>query len=171
LCTAARSESRTMSGLTATSPGAPLTAAEAEVAARHLELAAAAASVVRIEVMTLGADRAEAAQVDAVADQLCSATVGPAEPVGHGEPSARAAVNGAPGLVAVSPDMVRLSDLAAVHNMATLTGWPLLGVVVLRLPRWPWWRWHLPRRAAPSVPGAPAPLTASTAPTTQGRPG
>jgi capsular polysaccharide biosynthesis protein len=142
-----------------------LSAAEAEVAARHLELAAAAAGVVRIEVMTLSADRAEAVLVDAVADQLCSATAGPAEPVGQADhqlsrsgarelPAGMAAEmrrdrsGDSPGLVAVSPDVVRLADLAAVQNMTTLTGWPLLGVVVLRMPRTPWWRWLLLRRAA-----------------------
>jgi capsular polysaccharide biosynthesis protein len=148
-----------------------LSPAEAEMAARHLELAAAAAGVVCIEVMTLSADRAEAALVDVVADQLCSATSGPAEPVGHADvPLARTRppelparlsadahrdkAGDRPGLVAVSPDVVRLADLAAVQNMTTLTGWPLLGVVVLRMPRTPWWRWQLLRRAATA--GAPA---------------
>jgi capsular polysaccharide biosynthesis protein len=132
-----------------------LSAAEADMAARHLELAAAAAGAVRIEVMTLSADRAEAVLVDVVADQLCSATAGPAEPVGHADlPLARTGPPDRPGLVAVSPDVVRLADLAAVHNMTTLTGWPLLGVVVLRMPRTPWWRWQLLRRATAT--GAPA---------------
>lgn len=147
-----------------------LSDAEAEVAARHLELAAAAAGVVRIEVMTLSADRAEAVLVDGVADQLCSATTGQVEPVSHADlPLARTAASGPaagrsdtrrdglgdrPGLVVVSPDVVRLADLAAVHNMTTLTGWPLLGVIVLRTPSTPWWRWQLLRRATTAVPQA-----------------
>jgi capsular polysaccharide biosynthesis protein len=140
-----------------------LSDAEADVAARHLELAAAAAGVVSVEVMTLSADRAEAVLVEVVADPLCSATTGQVEPVSHADlPLARTAAPGKaggrpdprrdglgdrPGLVVVSPDVVRLADLAAVHNMTTLTGWPLLGVIVLRTPSTPWWRWQLLRRA------------------------
>lgn len=123
-------------------------------AAEHVELAARAAGVGRVEVMSLVPDldiRGFVAALDSALDASDSnrGESGPTlwRPVALGPAGGRGprvmpgsrrngvVVAGDPnraGLVLVTPDQARLADLEPVRNLLTITSWPLLGVVVYR---------------------------------------
>ena len=120
------------------------------VAARHVELAAVAAGVARVEVMSLERAVDVSRFLEYLEDELVSAVVHGVDPLLRpGRPAAvrggrsdaraqRRSASGAggdergTGLVVVVPDVIRLAALEPARNLLSITGWPLLGVVVFR---------------------------------------
>ena len=131
---------------------------EVAAAARHVELAALAGGVDRVEVMCLDAAVDLEGFVDLLDAEQSEAEVREADLVvpaggrfvpgsaasrfaaraGRG-PSSRGADARSIGLVVVTPRVVRLTGLQPVQNLLTITSWPLLGVVVYRPAHR---RWH-----------------------------
>jgi hypothetical protein len=122
------------------------------IAARHVELAALAGDVTRVEVMSLERDLDVSRFLEYLDDELTTPLVhGGASLVGTqrrpvwqaGRPEGLGRIDRRPasgpgaeerrtGLVVIVPDVVRLTALEPARNLLSITGWPLLGVVVFR---------------------------------------
>jgi hypothetical protein len=122
------------------------------VAARHVELAAAGSGVARIELMSLEPAVDTRRFTEYLDDELTSELVHGMELLSQsGRPATtrsgwadsatrtdrRISSNGGSderrtGLVVIVPDAVRLSALEPVRNLLSITGWPLVGIVVFR---------------------------------------
>ena len=116
------------------------------VAARHVELAAVAAGVHRVEMMSLERVVDVSRLLEFLDDELTAAVVHGVDPVlrpgrrppGRSDVGGRAdgrsvsssIGDGRTGLVVVVPDVVRLADLEPARNLVSITGWPLLGAIV-----------------------------------------
>ena len=144
------------------------------VAARHVELAAVAAGVRRVEMMSLERVVDVSRLLEFLDDELTSAVVHGMDPVlrpgrrspglsdvggrADGRSVSSSIGDGRTGLVVVVPDVVRLADLEPARNLVSITGWPLLGAIVFpRTPRYLPPR-H-PRDRKPSEDVAPPRLT------------
>jgi hypothetical protein len=120
------------------------------LAARHVELAGLAGGVTRVEVMSLDRDVDVSRFLEYLDDELTtpivhgvtpllstrSAPVG-RRPEGLGRTDRRPAAGPGgserhTGLVVIVPDVVRQTALEPARNLLSITGWPLLGVVVFR---------------------------------------
>jgi hypothetical protein len=111
-----------------------------------VELAAMAAGVHRVEMMSLERVVDVSRLLEFLDDELTSAVVHGVEPVlrpsqrppglsdvkGRADGRAVSSSNGdgRTGLVVVVPDVVRLADLEPARNLVSITGWPLLGAIV-----------------------------------------
>jgi hypothetical protein len=116
------------------------------VAARHVELAAVAAGVHRVEMMSLERVVDVSRLLEFLDDELTSAVVHGVDPVlrsarrppglsdvggrADGRSGSSSNGDGRTGLVVVVPDVVRLADLEPARNLVSITGWPLLGAIV-----------------------------------------
>ena len=122
--------------------GAPDDWAVAEVAeaAMHVEMAAAGADVRRVEL--IGADRRTdlahiAEAIGTAAPRIAVSHVdaraarrGAGPSVGAVRRSVARDLSGRRGLVLVVPSAVRLSDLDPLKDFVSISGWPLLGIIV-----------------------------------------
>jgi hypothetical protein len=122
------------------------------IAARHVELAALAGAVTRVEVMSLERDVDVSRFLEYLDDELTTPVVhGGASLLGTqrrpiwqgGRSEGLGRIDRRPmtgpgaqerrtGLVVIVPDVVRLTALEPARNLLSITGWPLLGVVVFR---------------------------------------
>jgi hypothetical protein len=122
------------------------------IAARHVELAALAGAVTRVEVMSLERDVDVSRFLEYLDDELTTPVVqggasllgtqrrpiwqgGRSEGLGRIDRrpmSGPGAEERRTGLVVIVPDVIRLTALEPARNLLSITGWPLLGVVVFR---------------------------------------
>jgi hypothetical protein len=118
-------------------------AADVAEAAMHVELVAVAAGVQQVRLMALDRQVDLSNLVQVLGDSLKTATVQEADmpTARRRRPGARAtdlelepspAEGGGDrvGLVLVAPTVVKLADLDPVKDFLTISGWPLLGVIV-----------------------------------------
>ena len=117
-------------------------AADIAEAAMHVELVAVAAGVQHVRLMALDRQVDLASLVETLGEPLKTATVEQAEmPTARRRrpgsrtgqelevPNAQAG-NPAIGLVLVAPTVLKLADLDPVKDFLTISGWPLLGLIV-----------------------------------------
>jgi hypothetical protein len=118
--------------------------ADVAEAAMHVELVAVAAGVQQVRLMALDRQLDLTNLVDALGNSLKTATVQQAE-----TPTARRRRTGKAGqepdtpqngdsrvgLVLVTPSVVKLTELDPVKDFLTISGWPLLGVIVYQAQR------------------------------------
>lgn len=117
-------------------------AADVAEAAMHVELVAVAAGVQQVRLMALDRQVDLSNLVQILGDSLKTATVQQADmpTARRRRPGARAglepeavqpeAEGGRIGLVLVAPTVLKLADLDPVRDFLTISGWPLLGVIV-----------------------------------------
>jgi hypothetical protein len=117
-------------------------AADVAEAAMHVELVAVAAGVQQVRLMALDRQVDLSNLVQILGDSLKTATVQQADmpTARRRRPGARAelepealppeADGGRIGLVLVAPTVLKLADLDPVKDFLTISGWPLLGVIV-----------------------------------------
>jgi capsular polysaccharide biosynthesis protein len=122
-------------------------AADVAEAAMHVELVAVAAGVQQVRLMALDRQVDLSNLVQILGDSLKTATVQQADmpTARRRRPGARAALEpealqpegegGRIGLVLVAPTVLKLADLDPVKDFLTISGWPLLGVIVYQSPR------------------------------------
>lgn len=121
-------------------------AADVAEAAMHVELVAVAAGVQQVRLMALDRQVDLSNLVQILGDSLKTATVQQADmPTARRRPGARAELEpealqsegegGRIGLVLVAPTVLKLADLDPVKDFLTISGWPLLGVIVYQSPR------------------------------------
>jgi hypothetical protein len=108
-------------------PGPPQRCQRKDITAtaRHVELAALAAEVVRVEVISLDETVDISGFVALLDHELTSAAV-------HRADLLAVAGRRGTGLVVIAPDVVHRTSLDPARNLMHITGWPLLGVVVFR---------------------------------------
>jgi len=119
--------------------------ADVAEAAMHVELVAVAAGVKQVRLMALDRQVDLSNLVHALGDSLKTATVQQAEtPTARRrragakagqEPDVPQDGNGQIGLVLVTPSVVKLAELDPVKDFLTISGWPLLGVIVYHAQR------------------------------------
>ena len=117
-------------------------AADVAEAAMHVELVAVAAGVQQVRLMALDRQVDLSNLVQILGDSLKTATVQQADmpTARRRRPGARAGLEpeavqpegdgGRIGLVLVAPTVLKLADLDPVKDFLTISGWPLLGVIV-----------------------------------------
>jgi capsular polysaccharide biosynthesis protein len=117
-------------------------AADVAEAAMHVELVAVAADVQQVRLMALDRQVDLSNLVQILGDSLKTATVQQADmpTARRRRPGARAGLEpeapqpegdgGRIGLVLVAPTVLKLADLDPVKDFLTISGWPLLGVIV-----------------------------------------
>ncbi|HET9559777.1 MAG TPA: hypothetical protein VFS70_21760 [Actinomycetota bacterium] len=117
-------------------------AADVAEAAMHVELVAVAAGVQQVRLMALDRQVDLSNLVQTLGDSLKTATVQQADmpTARRRRPGARAGLEpeavqpegdgGRIGLVLVAPTVLKLADLDPVKDFLTISGWPLLGVIV-----------------------------------------
>ena len=117
-------------------------AADGAEAAMHVELVAVAAGVQQVRLMALDRQVDLSNLVQILGDSLKTATVQQADmpTARRRRPGARAGLEpeavqpegdgGRIGLVLVAPTVLKLADLDPVKDFLTISGWPLLGVIV-----------------------------------------
>ena len=123
-------------------------AADVAEAAMHVELVAVAAGVQQVRLMALDRQIDLSNLVQILGDSLKTATVQQADmpTARRRRPGARAELEpealqpegeggGRIGLVLVAPTVLKLADLDPVKDFLTISGWPLLGVIVYQSPR------------------------------------
>ncbi|HEX5882193.1 MAG TPA: hypothetical protein VF468_28335 [Actinomycetota bacterium] len=122
-------------------------AADVAEAAMHVELVAVAAGVQQVRLMALDRQVDLSNLVQILGDSLKTATVQQADmpTARRRRPGARAELEpealqsegegGRIGLVLVAPTVLKLADLDPVKDFLTISGWPLLGVIVYQSPR------------------------------------
>jgi capsular polysaccharide biosynthesis protein len=121
-------------------------AADVAEAAMHVELVAVAAGVQQVRLMALDRQVDLSNLVQILGDSLKTATVQQADmPTARRRPGSRAGLEleapqpeadgGRIGLVLVAPTVLKLADLDPVKDFLTISGWPLLGVIVYQSPR------------------------------------
>ena len=123
-------------------------AADVAEAAMHVELVAVAAGVQQVRLMALDRQVDLSNLVQILGDSLKTATVQQADmpTARRRRPGARAELEpealqpegeggGRIGLVLVAPTVLKLADLDPVKDFLTISGWPLLGVIVYQTPR------------------------------------
>lgn len=122
-------------------------AADVAEAAMHVELVAVAAGVQQVRLMALDRQVDLSNLVQILGDSLKTATVQQADmpTARRRRPGARAELEpealqsegegGRIGLVLVAPTVLKLVDLDPVKDFLTISGWPLLGVIVYQSPR------------------------------------
>ena len=122
-------------------------AADVAEAAMHVELVAVAAGVQQVRLMALDRQVDLSNLVQILGDSLKTATVQQADmpTARRRRPGARAGLEpeavqpegdgGRIGLVLVAPTVLKLADLDPVKDFLTISGWPLLGVIVYQSPR------------------------------------
>ena len=122
-------------------------AADVAEAAMHVELVAVAAGVQQVRLMALDRQVDLSNLVQILGDSLKTATVQQADmpTARRRRPGARAELEpealqsegegGRIGLVLVAPTVLKLADLDPVKDFLTISGWPLLGVIVYQAPR------------------------------------
>jgi hypothetical protein len=111
----------------------------------HVELVAVAAGVQQVRLMALDRQLDLSNLVHALGDSLKTATVQQAETPtarrrragvkGAQEPEAAQNGDSRVGLVLVTPTVVKLAELDPVKDFLTISGWPLLGVIVYQAQR------------------------------------
>ena len=113
----------------------------------HVELVAVAAGVQQVRLMALDRQVDLSNLVQTLGDSLKTATVQQADmpTARRRRPGSRAGLEleapqpegdgGRIGLVLVAPTVLRLADLDPVKDFLTISGWPLLGVIVYQSPR------------------------------------
>ena len=114
----------------------------------HVELVAVAAGVQQVRLMALDRQVDLSNLVQILCDSLKTATVQQADmpTARRRRPGARAELEpgvlqpegeggGRIGLVLVAPTVLKLADLDPVKDFLTISGWPLLGVIVYQSPR------------------------------------
>ena len=113
----------------------------------HVELVAVAAGVQQVRLMALDRQVDLSNLVQILGDSLKTATVQQADmpTARRRRPGARAELEpealqsegegGRIGLVLVAPTVLKLADLDPVKDFLTISGWPLLGVIVYQSPR------------------------------------
>ena len=118
--------------------------ADVAEAAMHVELVAVAAGVKQVRLMALDRQVDLSNLVHSLGDSLKTATVQQAEtPTARRrragakgqEPDVPQDGNGQVGLVLVTPSVVKLAELDPVKDFLTISGWPLLGVIVYQAQR------------------------------------
>ena len=117
-------------------------AADVAEAAMHVELVAVAAGVQQVRLMALDRQVDLSNLVQILGDSLKTATVQQADmpTARRRRPGARAGLEpeavqpegdgGRIGLVLVAPTVLKMADLDPVKDFLTISGWPLLGVIV-----------------------------------------
>ena len=117
-------------------------AADVAEAAMHVELVSVAAGVQQVRLMALDRQVDLSNLVQILGDSLKTATVQQADmpTARRRRPGARAGLEpeavqpegdgGRIGLVLVAPTVLKLADLDPVKDFLTISGWPLLGVIV-----------------------------------------
>jgi uncharacterized protein involved in exopolysaccharide biosynthesis len=122
-------------------------AADVAEAAMHVELVAVAAGVQQVRLMALDRQVDLSNLVQVLGDSLKTATVQQADmpTARRRRPGSRAGMElevpqpepdgGRIGLVLVAPTVLKLADLDPVKDFLTISGWPLLGVIVYQPPR------------------------------------
>jgi hypothetical protein len=117
-------------------------AADVAEAAMHVELVAVAAGVQQVRLMALDRQVDLSNLVQILGDSLKTATVQQADmpTARRRRPGSRAELEpealqpegdgGRIGLVLVAPTVLKLADLDPVKDFLTISGWPLLGVIV-----------------------------------------
>jgi capsular polysaccharide biosynthesis protein len=122
-------------------------AADVAEAAMHVELVAVAAGVQHVRLMALDRQVDLSNLVQILGDSLKTATVQQADmpTARRRRPGSRAGLEpetlqpegdgGRIGLVLVAPTVLKLADLDPVKDFLTISGWPLLGVIVYQSPR------------------------------------
>lgn len=122
-------------------------AADVAEAAMHVELVAVAAGVQQVRLMALDRQVDLSNLVQILGDSLKTATVQQADmpTARRRRPGSRAGLEpetlqpegdgGRIGLVLVAPTVLKLTDLDPVKDFLTISGWPLLGVIVYQSPR------------------------------------
>jgi capsular polysaccharide biosynthesis protein len=117
-------------------------AADVAEAAMHVELVAVAAGVQQVRLMALDRQVDLSNLVQILGDSLKTATVQQADmpTARRRRPGSRAGLEpealqsegdgGRIGLVLVAPTVLKLADLDPVKDFLTISGWPLLGVIV-----------------------------------------
>jgi hypothetical protein len=111
----------------------------------HVELVAVAAGVQQVRLMALDRQVDLSNLVQILGDSLKTATVQQADMPTARRRGSRAGLEleapqpesdgGRIGLVLVAPTVLRLADLDPVKDFLTISGWPLLGVIVYQSPR------------------------------------
>jgi hypothetical protein len=112
-------------------------------AAMHIELAAVAAGAHRVGLLSLGpeveAEQLRAALAGPLTDLQIS-VIGPRDPgfvsdaTGAAPEASRGrhhVPDGATGVVLVAPKVARLAELTRIAEFLTISGWPLLGLIVV----------------------------------------
>jgi capsular polysaccharide biosynthesis protein len=122
-------------------------AADVAEAAMHVELVAVAAGVQQVRLMALDRQVDLSNLVQILGDSLKTATVQQADmpTARRRRPGSRAGLEpealqsegdgGRIGLVLVAPTVLKLADFDPVKDFLTISGWPLLGVIVYQSPR------------------------------------